>query len=109
MSNEETPGSGVPKRRYKVMVDDNFHYMDESERYSAGEYDTCEEAIEKCKCIVDDFLLAVLMPSMTAEQLMEMYIFFGEDPFILSQDRGCSFHARDYARQRCEEATYYTG
>ena len=92
-----------PKSKYRVLVDDNFHYMDESERYTAGEYDSCEQAIEKCKRIVDDFLLDGLKPSMTAQQLMEMYIFFGEDPFIVSQDTGCSFHARDYARQRCEE------
>ena len=27
---------------YKVFVDDNFHYMDESERYALGEYATLE-------------------------------------------------------------------
>ena len=27
------------------MVDDNYHYMDEDERYKNGEYDTPEEAI----------------------------------------------------------------
>lgn len=30
---------------YKVMVDDNFHYMDESERYELGIFPTAEEAI----------------------------------------------------------------
>jgi hypothetical protein len=92
-----------PTSKYSVLVDDNFHYMDESERYSAGEFDTCADAIEKCKRIVDDFLLAGHKPSMTAKQLMEMYTSFGDDPFIVSQDPGCSFHAWDYARQRCEE------
>jgi hypothetical protein len=27
---------------YRVMVDDNFHYMDESERYTLGEFKTLD-------------------------------------------------------------------
>jgi hypothetical protein len=92
-----------PKGRYDVLVDENVHYMDETERYSAGEFYSCEQAIEKCKRIVDDFLLAEHKPLMTAKQLFDMYTGFGDDPFIVSQDAGCSFHAWDYARQRCEE------
>jgi hypothetical protein len=88
---------------YRVLVDDNFHHMDESERYSAGEYNSCEQAIEKCKRIVDDFLLAEHKPSMTAKELMEMYTSFGDDPFVVSQNTDCTFHAWDYARRRCEE------
>lgn len=42
--------------KYIVYVDDNFHYMDESERYCAGEFDALEEAIAKCKQIVDESL-----------------------------------------------------
>lgn len=39
--------------RYKVLVDDNFHFMDESERYEAGVFSTVEEAITKCKSMID--------------------------------------------------------
>ncbi|MEB0112780.1 hypothetical protein QN397_15590 [Variovorax sp. RTB1] len=34
---------------YVVMVDDNFHYMDESERYRLGEIDEAEVAIGHCR------------------------------------------------------------
>ena len=55
----------LPKSKYRVLVDNNFHYMDKSERYSAGEYDSCEQAIEKCKRSINKFLLAGLKPSIT--------------------------------------------
>lgn len=31
--------------RYRVMVDDNFHYMDEDERYELGIFSTADEVI----------------------------------------------------------------
>ena len=43
---EETEGA---MSRYKVMVDDNFHHMDEDERYQHGVFLTAEEAISACK------------------------------------------------------------
>jgi hypothetical protein len=42
--------------RYKVMVDDNFHCMEEDERYGLATFSTIEEAIAACKRIVDDDL-----------------------------------------------------
>ena len=88
---------------YKVFVDDNFHYMDENERYAHGEFDSCESAIEACKRIVDEFLLSYNLDRATPEYLWQQYAFFGEDPFIVSSDPGCSFSARDYASRRCRE------
>ena len=41
---------------YTVFVDDNFHYMDESERYKLGEFADCASAMAACKQIVDEFL-----------------------------------------------------
>jgi hypothetical protein len=35
------------------MVDDNFHYMDDEDRYELGIFSTIEEAIAACKRIVD--------------------------------------------------------
>jgi len=43
---------------YQVFVDDNFHFMDESERYNLGEFSTREEAIATCKKIVDEYLIS---------------------------------------------------
>jgi hypothetical protein len=88
---------------YRVLVNDNFHYMDESERYELGVFATCCSAMEACRKIVDEYLLANYRFGMTNEALWESYTTFGEDPFIVSTDTGCRFSAWDYARQRCEE------
>lgn len=91
---------------YKVFVDDNFHSMDESERYALGEYATLEAAIEAARKIVDEYLLSAYLPGMTFDALLTSYVFFGEDPFIVAQASeggGVLFSARDYARRRCEE------
>jgi CRISPR/Cas system-associated protein Cas7 (RAMP superfamily) len=91
------------KHRYRVLVNENSHYMDESERHLAGEYERCEEAIEACRRIVDFFLAATHRPSMPVGELMKLYTLFGEDPFIVTPDPDCAFSAWDYARQRCAE------
>jgi hypothetical protein len=94
------PGAG---HTYRVFVDDNFHYMDESERYPHGEFDSCESAIEACKSIVDEFFLSYDLERASPEYLWQQYAFFGEDPFIVSTDSNCRFSARDYASRRCRE------
>ena len=89
--------------RYRVYVDDNFHYMDKSERYKLGEFDTLEAAVAACTKLVDEFLVSNYRPGMTAGELMEQYAFFGEDPFILAGDGTVPFSARDYASYRVKE------
>jgi hypothetical protein len=89
--------------KYTVMVDDNFHYMDESERYAHGVFDNCESAIQACKAIVDEFLTSHYETGMAAEELYRGYTGFGEDPFISTTDRQCQFSAWSYAKKRCEE------
>ena len=89
---------------YLVRVDDNFHYMDKDERYTAGEYDSWEEALAKARSIVDDYLLSDIRenPGISAAALYERYKLFGEDPFIIGPgDHG--FSAWRYAEQRCRE------
>jgi hypothetical protein len=91
---------------FKVFVDDNFHYMDESERYQLGEFLTLEEAIAASRKIVDEYLLSAYQPGMTAESLYQSYVAFGEDPFILAvpgQGAAVLFSAWEYAKQRCQE------
>ena len=92
---------------YVVMVDDNFHYMDTTERWTLGEYATYEEALAACKRIVDRCLMDAFVPGMPAEKLYFSYTMFGEDPFIVD-DPGSPYHGRDfsawtYAKSRCEE------
>ena len=82
---------------YTVFVDDNFHYMDEDERYTLGVFATVEEAIAACRSIVDRCLNHE--PGMTAEAMFKKYAMFGEDPFI----PGVEFSAWTYAKERCAE------
>jgi len=87
--------------KYTVFVDDNFHYMDEEERYKLGEFDTREEALAAAKKIVDEFLDPSYEPWMTAHEMYEGYVMFGEDPFIVPDDPADRFSAWDYAKERC--------
>jgi hypothetical protein len=90
---------------YRVMVDDNFHYMDEAERTEAGTFATAEEAIAVCRGIVDDSLRQLLAPGMTASGLLAQYHLFGDDPFVMATDDAepVKFSARDYAGTRAAE------
>ncbi len=48
------------KNRYTVMIDDNFHYMDEEHRLQYGKFSTYEKAVAACKKIVDEELRDML-------------------------------------------------
>jgi hypothetical protein len=87
---------------YTVFVDDNFHYMDESERYKLGEFADCASAMAACKQIVDEFL-TTHGPKNSATELYHQYVTFGEDPWISSEDSECKFSAWNYARERVKE------
>jgi hypothetical protein len=90
--------------KYRVLVDDNFHYQEEDKRYEQGVYETLEEAVAICKNIVDEFLAAKHLPGMTAEELYAAYTGFGEDPFIRIEGSGSNpFSAWAYAKGRCAE------
>lgn len=90
-------------RAWTVYVDDNFHYMDEDERYIHGRFSRYEDAVAACKKIVDEVLQDD--PAKTSEDLYDSYVGFGEDPWIKGPTPPGSepFSARDYARQRCNE------
>jgi hypothetical protein len=90
---------------YKVLIDDNYHFMDESERIQHGVFATADEAIAACKRIVDECLKPMLQPGMTAMALYEQYKGFGDDPFIMAvdpNDAPLTFSAWQYAKEGCE-------
>jgi len=91
--------------RYRVLVDENFHYMDKSRRYAQGDYATYAEAFAVCREIVDRFLRHEHVPGMLASALYFRYMMFGRDPFLVNGADGSEaqpgFSAWDYARQRC--------
>jgi hypothetical protein len=40
---------------------------------------------------------------MTFGELLTQYIFYGEDPFIVGEDKKVHFSARDYASEKVKE------
>ena len=44
------------RARYTVLVDDNFHYQKEDERYELGRFETAAEAVAACQRRVDENL-----------------------------------------------------
>ena len=52
---------------YRVLINDNAHYMDESERADHGVvFADADEAVAACKEIVDDELNTMWKPGTTA-------------------------------------------
>jgi hypothetical protein len=90
---------------YKVMIDDNFDYMDEDARYEHGSYDSAAEAIEVCRRIVEDDLRELYKEGMTSAELYDHYKSFGRDPFIVALEGAerVAFSAWTYAEERCRD------
>jgi hypothetical protein len=93
---------------YVVMVDDNFHFIDESERTLDSEYTTAGAAVARCKAIVDEWLKHAVNNApepMTAAELLDTFHRFGDDPFVIAPPGTASvvFSAWDYARERAKE------
>ena len=84
---------------YIVLVDNNSHYMDGSDRYVLGTFETPEEAVVACTELIDRCLREAYFPGIESGDLWNTYAAYGDDPFIV----GHSFSAWDYARMRCEE------
>ncbi|WP_354125271.1 MULTISPECIES: hypothetical protein [unclassified Bradyrhizobium] len=68
---------------YQVLIDDSFHYQDESERVTYGVFETAEEALAACENIVNEWLVGAFESGMSSEALYERYIHFGDDPFVV--------------------------
>jgi hypothetical protein len=86
-------------KRFHLRVYDNFHYMDESEAYNHGQFDTYEDALIAAKAIVDEFFEHNWKSGVTPDYLNVQYCLYGEDPIILPNEHGKleSFSARTYS------------
>lgn len=91
--------------KYRILIDDNFRFMDESERVAYGTFETAEDAVSACRRVIDEWLADAFKPGMTSEGLWQSYIAFGDDPFITPVDQkdapAANFDAWAYARERC--------
>ena len=91
---------------YRVLINDNAHYMDESERADHGVFGDADGAIAACKEIVDDELNTMWKPGTTAKELYKLYVAFGPVPFVVPhspRDPGVEFSAWTYAKKRCKD------
>ena len=89
--------------KYTIYVDDNYHYMDASDRRKGGDFRSLGKAIASAKRIVDGYLAEAYTKGMAAEELYRWYITYGEDPFITGGPPDSDFSAWDYAKARCDE------
>ena len=98
--------------RYTVLVNDNFHYMNETELLTEGEFDTEEAAIARAQEIVDKCLADLYSKLskhqkpgsvLTFDELYGQYKSFGEDPFVVTEDSTVCFSGWNYAKERCAE------
>ena len=87
---------------FVVRVADNFHYMDDDETFTHGEFATWPEAIAAARQLVDRYLAAAFRPGMTSAALYDGYTSFGDDPYIVPVLDGERFSAWEYAKHRCE-------
>ncbi len=100
------------RRGYRVLVDDNFHYMDEDERWCLGEFDNYEVALIAARQLVEDFF-SDAKPGQTAKELYDGYTSFGDDPFIIAfggaDQPESRFSAWGYAKHLASELEKNSG
>jgi hypothetical protein len=90
----------------RILVDDNFKFMDEDERYQHGVFDTVDEALGECRGIVDADLAAMAKPGLSPQALYNLYVSFGRDPFIIcdgADDKAAAWSAWKYSKARCND------
>ena len=87
--------------RFRVIVSDNFHAMDEPEYLDGGEFDTYDEALATAQAIIDRCLASQWVPGLTPDDLMKRWATFGDSTSIVPS-RQPWFSARDYALSRVE-------
>lgn len=99
-------------RGYRVLVDDNFHFMKEDERWCLGEFSTYEEALKAARKLVEEFFRDT-KTGQTAEELYDGYTNFGDDPFIVpfggAKQPVSLFSAWDYAKHLANELEKNSG
>ena len=88
---------------YRVVIADNFHYMDSEEYVHLPGQMSLAEAVETARTIVDAWLDDALKQGTPAEELYQQYTMFGDDPFIVGPHPTGEppFSAWSDAREQC--------
>lgn len=89
---------------FYLRIYDNFHYQDESEAFNSGSFESGEEAYEKAKSIIDDFITSSNEQGMQIDGIYSQWMTFGEDPVISSTEK-CEykqFSASNYLKEKIE-------
>ena len=80
-------------KAYRVLIGDNFHFMDEGERTMGPTFATYDEAVSWCQTYLTRHLQELVRPGMSAASLAEGYKSFGDDPWIEPEPEGTHFSA----------------
>ena len=90
---------------FKVFVDDNWQFMDDSERYTLGEYKTYEEAVEACKVFINESLEEALDDESKGNLgIYGRFCLAGDDPWIRPVPEGKKrFSGSEYVLQWCKK------
>ena len=83
-------------QKYKVLIDDNYHYMGESKPLDGGAFHSLENAIERCKEITIKSLEHMYEEGISPEKLSAQWSMFGDDPFIVGGTESVPFSARKW-------------
>ncbi len=103
------PNSSKPLKEtqlgYIVYLEDDFWFWDDPELLMSGKviYETYEEALKECQRVINDFLIESYKPAMTADELYNNYLKFGDEPYIRPGEKNNQFSASEYAKERCAE------
>jgi hypothetical protein len=88
--------------RYGIAYLDMYDY---GHSFRGPEYPTANAAIEHAQRVIDEFLKDSMKPGMTARELYEHFMMFGEDVVIAPIDGApaVSFKGQAYVRKRAAE------
>ncbi len=85
---------------FVVRVAENFHYLEKA--YTHSEHPTWAEAVAAACRIVDTCLAEHYRAGISASELYNWYMMFGDEPYIVPTPVGEQFSAREYAKRQSE-------
>lgn len=88
---------------FSVDVFIDGYAMDQSPWIRLGEFKTLDQAIAKCKKVIDDYLNQYMHSVASPEALVENYLMYGPVPCINGVDNLGSFDLYEYLNTRCAE------